>query len=299
MRYQCRVANTPASFDVKYPGTYNARIDNLEGFWKPLFGHSHGILVASVFYENVSKAKMDGRELAEGEKAENVILEFKPNPAHDMLVACLWSRWTSPGEPDLLSFAAITDDPPPKRCRQCRRNNWIPFAKERRIAKQIIRLNMLMLRPPLMRDMQYRCSIYGQNQTCNPLSKYSRSSGECKRVSHVQTVKDDPFGRRTEQINTSVMNFTAGDNAHQERNRCSMSATSMHSAPMLKILAVSRSRTRSYRFSNSGLKSLLRRVESDAVLSSGYVEFLSVLGAGRIGISIRARMLSRSGRKSG
>jgi len=57
---------------------------------------------------------MDGREFAEGEKPENVVLEFKPNPAHDMLVACLWSRWTAPDQPDLLSFAAITDDPPPE-----------------------------------------------------------------------------------------------------------------------------------------------------------------------------------------
>ena len=31
----------------------------------------------------------------------------------EMLVACLWSRWTDPGE-DLLSFAAITDEPPPE-----------------------------------------------------------------------------------------------------------------------------------------------------------------------------------------
>jgi putative SOS response-associated peptidase YedK len=29
-----------------------------------------------------------------------------------MLVACLWSRWTAPGQHDLLSFAAITDEPP-------------------------------------------------------------------------------------------------------------------------------------------------------------------------------------------
>jgi putative SOS response-associated peptidase YedK len=29
-----------------------------------------------------------------------------------MLVACLCSRWSAPGEPDLLSFAAITDEPP-------------------------------------------------------------------------------------------------------------------------------------------------------------------------------------------
>jgi hypothetical protein len=34
MRYQCRVAGKPASYDVKFPGTYNARRDNLEGFWR-------------------------------------------------------------------------------------------------------------------------------------------------------------------------------------------------------------------------------------------------------------------------
>ena len=54
---------------------------------------------------------MEGRELAPGEKEENVILEFRPQQTQDMLVACLWSHWTV-GEPDLLSFAAITDAPP-------------------------------------------------------------------------------------------------------------------------------------------------------------------------------------------
>jgi putative SOS response-associated peptidase YedK len=29
-----------------------------------------------------------------------------------MFVACLWSRWSAAGEPDLLSLAAITDEPP-------------------------------------------------------------------------------------------------------------------------------------------------------------------------------------------
>ena len=62
----------------------------------------------------ICRYELDGREFAEGEKPENVVLEFKPNPAHDMLVACLWSRWTAPDQPDLLSFAAITDDPPPE-----------------------------------------------------------------------------------------------------------------------------------------------------------------------------------------
>ena len=60
MRYQCRIAGKPASYDVKYPGTYNARRDNLEGFWRPCFGHTHGLMLVDVFYENVSKAKFEG-----------------------------------------------------------------------------------------------------------------------------------------------------------------------------------------------------------------------------------------------
>src|SRR5690606_1516810 len=46
MRYQCRPAGKPAFYDTKYPGTYNARRDNLEGFWKGQFGTSHGLIVA-------------------------------------------------------------------------------------------------------------------------------------------------------------------------------------------------------------------------------------------------------------
>ncbi|WP_273455030.1 SOS response-associated peptidase family protein [Nevskia ramosa] len=112
MRYQCRPVGKPAFYDTKYPGTYNARRDNLEGFWRGQFGYTHGVMVVNRFYENVSRHAMEGRELAPGEVEENVVLEFKPNPEHDMLIACLWSRWTGAGEPDLLSFAAITDEPP-------------------------------------------------------------------------------------------------------------------------------------------------------------------------------------------
>jgi hypothetical protein len=32
MRYGCRTSGKPANYDVRYPGTYNARRDNLEGF---------------------------------------------------------------------------------------------------------------------------------------------------------------------------------------------------------------------------------------------------------------------------
>lgn len=110
MRYQCRPAGKPAFNDSKFPGTYNARRDNLEGFWKGQFGHTHGLIVVNAFYEHVSMPKQAGPD---GE-VENVILEFKPRPTQDMLVACLWSHWTGAGEPDLYSFAAITDDPPPE-----------------------------------------------------------------------------------------------------------------------------------------------------------------------------------------
>ncbi|MEM5368945.1 SOS response-associated peptidase family protein [Paraburkholderia azotifigens] len=114
MRYQCRIAGKPANYDFKYPGTYNARLDSLEGFWKAVFGYSHGVLIVDSFYENVKRSKMEGRVLAEGQDDENVILQFTPRDGSKMLVACLWSKWSAPGEPDLYSFAAITDEPPPE-----------------------------------------------------------------------------------------------------------------------------------------------------------------------------------------
>lgn len=109
MRYQCRPAGKPPGYDTQYPGTYNARRDNLQGFWKEQFGYTHGIMVVNAFYEHVDVAVPGGC----GE-TENRVLEFKPQPQQDMLVACLWSRWTAHGEPELYSFAAITDEPPPE-----------------------------------------------------------------------------------------------------------------------------------------------------------------------------------------
>jgi len=114
MRYQCRIAGKPANYDVKYPGTYNARRDNLEGFWKPCFGYTHAVLLVDVFYENVKKAKYENTLLETHDQDENIVLEFRPNNGQLMHVACLWSRWSAPGQPDLLSFAAITDEPPPE-----------------------------------------------------------------------------------------------------------------------------------------------------------------------------------------
>lgn len=113
MRYQCRPAGKPAAYDGKFPGTYNARRDNLQGFWKAQYGATHALIVASAFYEHVSRHRLEGRDLAEGETAENVILQFTPGDGQLMHVACLWSHWKgNAGENDLLSFAAITDEPP-------------------------------------------------------------------------------------------------------------------------------------------------------------------------------------------
>src|SRR5690606_8667518 len=76
-----------------------------EGFWARQFGVRHGLMVASRFYENV-----------EGPDGKNRVLEFVPRDGGQMLVACLWSPWSDPAgkEPDLLSFAAITDEPEPE-----------------------------------------------------------------------------------------------------------------------------------------------------------------------------------------
>jgi len=65
-------------------------------------------------YENINRHNTESRKLAPVEEPENLVLEFRPRPTQDMLVACLWSKWTGPGEPELLSFAAITDVPPPE-----------------------------------------------------------------------------------------------------------------------------------------------------------------------------------------
>ncbi|XHS78533.1 SOS response-associated peptidase family protein [Burkholderiaceae bacterium UC74_6] len=115
MRYQCRPASAPVFYDEKYPGTYNARRDNLKKFWKGEFGNTHGVMLTTAFFENVNRHRAEGRELQPGEKPENIVLKFEPDTHEPMLVACLWSHWKgTQGEPDLLSFAAITDDPPPE-----------------------------------------------------------------------------------------------------------------------------------------------------------------------------------------
>lgn len=112
MRYHCRQHGKPAFYDRKFNGLYNARRDNLKRFWRQQYGQTHGLLVMKSFYENVAKHDFEQRSLREGEEAENLVLQFSPQPAIPLLVACLYSRWEKDGEVPLESFAAITDEPP-------------------------------------------------------------------------------------------------------------------------------------------------------------------------------------------
>ncbi|CAN7751817.1 SOS response-associated peptidase family protein [Acidovorax sp. LjRoot66] len=114
MRYLCRPPGKPEANDHRFPGTYNARMTSLEGYWSGVFGITHGVVLASAFYEHVNRHRAEQRALAEGEKVEDVILEFKPRPEHNMLLACVWAHWTAPGKEDLYSVALVTDDPPPE-----------------------------------------------------------------------------------------------------------------------------------------------------------------------------------------
>jgi putative SOS response-associated peptidase YedK len=114
MRYHCRPNGKRASIDRQFDGLYNARRDSLENFWRDLYETHHAIMIAPSFFENVPKHRFEKRELKPDEKPENIVLHFNPQPPTDMLIACLWSHWREAGQPDLYSFAAITDDPPPE-----------------------------------------------------------------------------------------------------------------------------------------------------------------------------------------
>lgn len=111
MRYLLRPQGVPASFDAEKEGSYNARRDNLTRFWKKQFRATRGIVLMQAFYEHVNRHDFERRLLQDGEKAQNAIVEFRPEDEQTLYVACIWSHWTGEGD-DLHSFAVITDDPP-------------------------------------------------------------------------------------------------------------------------------------------------------------------------------------------
>ncbi|HEY6455888.1 MAG TPA: SOS response-associated peptidase family protein [Steroidobacteraceae bacterium] len=101
-RYLLRQSGKPAFMDDKLSGNYNARRDNLTKFWRTQFGATHAIMAIQSFYENVTAA--DG---------QNQVLHFNPREPGVMLIACLYAEWSDPKTGErLLSFAAVTDEPP-------------------------------------------------------------------------------------------------------------------------------------------------------------------------------------------
>jgi len=76
--------------------------------WSPRDEVPFRALVRASSKENRHKA--EGRELAAGEEVENLVLEFRPRPTQDMLIACLWSKWTGTGEADLLLLSRTLSD---------------------------------------------------------------------------------------------------------------------------------------------------------------------------------------------
>ena len=100
-RYHCRKPGESASVDRQLPGLYSARRDSLDKYWREQFGATHGVMLAESFFENVDR------------NGKNEVLHFVPKPAGTMLIACLVAKWLDPqGGIPLLSFAAITDEPP-------------------------------------------------------------------------------------------------------------------------------------------------------------------------------------------
>jgi putative SOS response-associated peptidase YedK len=101
-RYHLRRRGKPPSFDDQYAGLYNARRDNLEKFRTPEFGKTHALMYIESFFENVER---------DGKKA---VAHFVPADGREMIIACLYADWDDPATDGFLSFAAVTDDPPPE-----------------------------------------------------------------------------------------------------------------------------------------------------------------------------------------
>jgi putative SOS response-associated peptidase YedK len=100
-RYHLRKPGEPVFIDRKLPGLYNARRDSLGKYWKDQFGVTHAVMLVESFFENVEH------------EGKNQVLHFQPRPAGTMFIACICAEWRDPnGGRSLLSFAAITDEPP-------------------------------------------------------------------------------------------------------------------------------------------------------------------------------------------
>jgi hypothetical protein len=57
------------------------------------------VMVVGGFFGNVPRHLYEHRKLGPGEAAQNMVLEFDPRPATEMLVACVWTGGATAGRP--------------------------------------------------------------------------------------------------------------------------------------------------------------------------------------------------------
>lgn len=114
MRYQCRPSHIERRMENLLDSPHHARRDSLEGRWQREFGRTHAVIAVESFFESVSLHRLHNRKLAKGDDITALEHEFLPQPRQTLCVACLWSHWQRPGQPDLHSFAMIVDRAPPE-----------------------------------------------------------------------------------------------------------------------------------------------------------------------------------------
>jgi putative SOS response-associated peptidase YedK len=100
-RYHLRRPCDPPGEDVRKPGLYNARRDNLDRYWRGQFGATHAVVLMQSFFEWV--------DLPDGGKVE---LHFRPETQQLMHVPCLYAEWMGADGRIMPCFAVITDEPP-------------------------------------------------------------------------------------------------------------------------------------------------------------------------------------------
>ena len=118
VRYLMRPHDKDETFDSKFNGCYNARLDSLDSvrWWKDGLGRRHGIILVKKFYENVDPADYAKKfKIPKGsEDKKSMVLCFEPDNVEYMFIPMIWDVWTKKGEPDLYSAALITDEPEPE-----------------------------------------------------------------------------------------------------------------------------------------------------------------------------------------
>ena len=128
MRYQCRLPDKPARNDVLYPGTYNARRDGLEGYWRV---RSDCAMAWWWYRRSTSTCPATPSPAAPSvpTKGTGRGARIPSRSARDLLLACLWAEWEGP-EGRLLSFATITDAPPSDVAAAGHDRGVVPIRKE-------------------------------------------------------------------------------------------------------------------------------------------------------------------------